>query len=109
MQRFYTYYGGIYFAGEHTLTSITQIGANGTSTLPAMSFVYQNLSTHRFDDSALIPIYDGNPGNPAQFGWPHLWKVQSGYSGAADTVTFSYTEKPAWVNNIWTREVVTGS
>lgn len=40
-------YGGIYYAGKHVLTSVTQVGADGTSKLPPMTFSYQDLQTYR--------------------------------------------------------------
>ena len=97
-------YGGIYYSGEHTLTSITRIGADGSSQLPATSFTYENLQTYRYDDDE--DEYNGNPGNPASFEWPHLTELASGYGG---TIGFSYTQiSDNTSTNIWTREVVTG-
>jgi|GEM_PF-1256444 len=95
-------YGGIYYSGKHTLTSITQKGADGTSTLPAMSFSYSDLQIYLND--SYNPTYTGNPGNPASFNWPHLTQVRNGYGA---TVTFTYMQNPvSSTNNIWTREVV---
>jgi RHS repeat-associated protein len=95
-------YGGIYYSGEHTLTSITQVGADGTSDLPPITFDYDDLQTYRHTDEG---DYSGNPGNPASFTWPHLTAVNSGYGG---TISISYTQIPgSSVDNIWTREVVT--
>ncbi|MBM2832774.1 MAG: repeat protein, partial [Dehalococcoidia bacterium] len=72
-------YGGIYYSGTHTLTSVTQVGADGGSTLPAMSLSYGNLQTYIYDSS--VPQYTGNPGNAASFSWPHLMGVTNGYGG----------------------------
>ncbi|MBI2831198.1 MAG: hypothetical protein HYX79_02970, partial [Chloroflexi bacterium] len=106
------YYGeegeSIYFSGAHKLDSITQFGADGTSSLPPMNFTYENLQTYRHDS------YGGgglNPGNPATFTWPHLTSIDSGYDGGID---FSYQENPNHTSpnpdvwDIWTRQVVTG-
>ena len=82
-------YGGIYYSGKHTLTSITQVGADGSSQLPATTFTYQDLQTYMNDTAN--SQYTGNPGNPASFNWPHLVEVDSGYGG---TVSFSYTQIP---------------
>jgi RHS repeat-associated protein len=93
--------GGIYYSGRLTLISITQTGADGTSQLPAMNFTYQDLQTHRHTNE---PTYSGNPGNPANFSWPHLTTINSGYGGS---VSFSYSQKPdPSTVEIWTREVV---
>jgi streptogramin lyase len=95
-------YGGIYYAGQFTLSSLTQVGANGTSTLPVMTFSYQNLPTCR---RTLEGDYTGNPGNPASFTWPHLVSINSGYGG---TISLTYTQVPGTsFANVWTREVVT--
>jgi len=99
----YYWLGGIYYSGNHTLTSITQVGADGSSTLPATTFTYTGCQTHLH--ATTQPDYNGNPGNPATFNWPHLTTINNGYGA---TVTFSYTEKPSsTADNIWTREVVT--
>ena len=93
-------YGGVYYAGKHTLTSITQVGSDGTSTLPAMTFTYQDLQTYRYSTTG-----GGVPENPASFNWPHLTAVNSGFGGS---ISFSYTQTPdTSAQNIWTREVVT--
>ena len=98
-----TDYGGIYYSGKLKLTGITQVGANGTSTLPSMTFTYEDKQIYVSDSVAVT--YTGNPGNPATLSWPHLTVVNSGYGG---TVTYAYTEKPTSpVSDIWTREVVT--
>lgn len=39
-------YGGIYYSGVHKLTSVTQVGADGTSTLPQMTLSYSDLQTY---------------------------------------------------------------
>ena len=97
-------YGGIYYSGKHSLTSITQVGADDTSQLPPMTFTYQDLETYRHG-SQDEDEYSGNPGNPASFTWPHLTEVNSGYGG---TISFSYTQIPdTTANSIWTREAVT--
>ena len=97
-----TDYSGIYYAGTLTLSSITLVGANGSSTLPATSFTYQNLTTTR---QGAESNYTGNPGNPASFSWPRLTVINSGYGGS---IGFSYTQDPSTsVTNIWSREVVT--
>ncbi len=96
-------YGGIYYSGSMTLWKITQVGADGTSTLPFMAFTYQTKLTYLHDSSAVD--YVGNPGNAATFNWLHLTGIDSGYGG---TVTFAYAENPTSpVADIWTREVVT--
>ncbi|MBI4329951.1 MAG: SMP-30/gluconolactonase/LRE family protein [Chloroflexi bacterium] len=97
-------YGGIYYAGKHQLDSVTQIGADGSSALPAMTFSYQDLAT--FFRDADGPYYNGNPGNAADLYWPRLSSANNGYGA---TVTFSYTQTPtSSSNNVWTRQVVTG-
>lgn len=96
-------YGGIYYAGKHTLTSITEIGADDTSQLPAMSFTYTDLEIYHEDSAE--EQYSGNPGNPASLAWPYLTSVTNGYGA---TTNYSYTQTPAPpVTDIWTREVVT--
>ena len=96
-------YGGIYYAGTFTLASLTQIGSDGTSQMPSMSFSYQSLQTYYQDTTS--QSYSGNPGNPASFTWPHLTVVNNGYGGST---TFAYTEIPnSSTTNIWTREAVT--
>ena len=98
-------YGGsypIYYSGNHTLTSITEVGADGSSALPATTFTYTGLQTYLHVTSQ--PDYVGNPGNPASFYWPHLTAINNGYGG---NVSFSYTQIPGnTTNDIWTREVV---
>jgi RHS repeat-associated protein len=97
-------YDGIYYSGKHSLISITQVGADGTSELPSMTFTYQDLQTYRHGSEG-EDEYSGNPGNPASFDWPHLTEVNSGYGG---TINFSYTQIPdTSATGIWTREVVT--
>jgi hypothetical protein len=99
-------YGGIYYAGYHTLYSITQKDSSDTQSLPQMIFSYQNKQIYRHTDEG---DYSGNPGNPASLNWPFLTAIKSGYSGTNDTVTFTYIQKPnAGTNDIWTREVITG-
>ncbi|MBI2852415.1 MAG: DUF2341 domain-containing protein, partial [Chloroflexi bacterium] len=96
-----TDYGGIFYSGNHTLTSITQFGSDNTTSLPPMTFAYQGLQTYRHTSEG---DYNGNPGNPASFSWPHLTTVNSGYGGK---VIFSYSQLPAVpVNNVWSRQVV---
>ncbi len=97
-----TDYGGIYYSGQCALTSVTQVGANGTSQLPATTFSYGQLQTYRQGSES---NYTGNPGNPASFNWSHLTSINSGYGG---TISFYYTQ----ISNIsavnsWTREAVT--
>jgi len=96
-------YGGIYYAGALSLASLTQIGADGVSQMPQMTFSYQNLQTG-YQDS-IDPTYSGDPGNPASFNWPHLTIVNNGYGGST---TFTYTQIPnSTTANVWTREAVT--
>jgi RHS repeat-associated protein len=98
-----TDYGGIYYAGTLELKSITQVGSDGTSTLPAMTFSYENDQTYLQDSVGFA--YVGNPGNPASFTWPHLDLINSGYGGST---SFAYTQVPAaGTQDVWTREVVT--
>ncbi len=95
-------YGGIYYAGKHMLTSITQVGADGSSTLPAITFTYQDKEVFRKTSSSQ---YTGNPGNPASLTWPFLTAINSGYGGS---VGFTYTQIPANTTyDIWTRQAVT--
>jgi tripartite motif-containing protein 71 len=95
-------YGGIYYAGTLELKSITQVGSDGTSTLPAMTFSYENDQTYLQD--SVGDTYVGNPGNPASFTWPHLDLINSGYGGST---SFAYTQVPAaGTLDVWTREVV---
>jgi RHS repeat-associated protein len=95
-------YGGIYYAGKHTLTSITQVGADGTLTLPTMTFTYQDKEVFR---KTSTDQYTGNPGNPASLTWSFLTAVNSGYGGS---VGFTYTQIPANTTyNLWTRQAVT--
>jgi RHS repeat-associated protein len=101
-------YGGIYYSGKHTLTSITQVDVNNNP-LPATTFSYTDLQTFLHLTAGDAEDYVGNPGNPASFNWPHLTSVSNGYGG---TTTFTYTQIPAYSaphgpDNIWTREVVT--
>ncbi len=96
-------YGGIDYAGTLRLTSITEYGADGVSSLPAMSFTYASLQTRLHDTD--MEDYQGNPGNPAVFDRPYLTSVSNGYGAV---ITYTYTEKPSpSAENIWTREVVT--
>jgi len=100
-------YGGIWYSGKFTLTSITEVGADGVSVMPATIFTYTDLPTRMHDTNPGYEHqdYNGNPGNPATFNWPHLTSINNGYGG---NVTLSYTEKPSsTAENIWTREVVT--
>ncbi len=55
-------------AGMMTLTSIKQVGADGTSELPTMAFTYSTPLTY-FHNSDPTVTWEpaGNPGNPAQF------------------------------------------
>ncbi len=94
-------YEGIYYSGNHTLSSITQYGSDNSTSLPPMVFSYQGLQTYRHTSEG---DYVGNPGNPATFSWPHLTRISSGYGG---DVFYSYIQLPDSVtNNIWTRQVV---
>jgi RHS repeat-associated protein len=95
-------YSGVYYSGKHTLTSITQVGADGTSQLPAMTFSYGDLQIHRHTSET---SYNGNPGNPANLYWPHITEVKSGYGAS---VSFTYKQLPGTsMLNTWTREIVT--
>ena len=96
------------YAGTHLLTAVTQVGADGSSALPATTFTYSSLPVSFRD------FYGGgyppNPGNPASLLWPHLSQVANGYGG---TVAYGYTETPSsgadptvW-NQYWTRQAVT--
>jgi RHS repeat-associated protein len=97
-------YGGIYYSGNLTLKKITQVGDDGSTELPSIEFTYDGKQTYLYD--SLNSEYNGNPGNPASFNWPHLVEVDSGYGG---TITFTYTQIPdTAAEDIWTREVVTG-
>jgi len=92
-----------YYSGKHTLSFIKQIGADGNSQLPTMSFEYADKQTYRH--VSWEPQYTGNPGNPASLSWPHLTVIHSGYGG---DITFSYTQIPdTTADSIWTREAVT--
>ena len=96
-------YGGIYYSGQLTLTSITQVGADGTSTLPAMTFIYQGEQIYVKNSVAVT--YTGNPGNPASLSWPYLIVINSGYGAST---TYAYTQIPnTSAIDIWTREAVT--
>ncbi|MBI4311288.1 MAG: hypothetical protein HY681_05835 [Chloroflexi bacterium] len=95
-----TDYGGIYYAGTHKLVSITQIGSDGSSPLPATMFAYQDRQVYFYDTTS-----GSSPGNPAQLTWPFLTRVDNGYGGS---VRFQYTQMPTPpVDNVWTRQVVT--
>ncbi|MEW6033336.1 MAG: RHS repeat-associated core domain-containing protein [Chloroflexota bacterium] len=88
-------YGGIYYAGTHTLSSITQKGT-GAESLPAMTFSYQN---------KYIRYYNSSGSVTASLSWPHLYQANSGFGA---TVSYTYAERPsAPAYSIWTREVVT--
>ncbi|MBI2854647.1 MAG: hypothetical protein HYX87_06995 [Chloroflexi bacterium] len=104
-----------YPAGKMTLTSFQQYGADGTSTLPAMSFSYVTPTTLLY--RPVTWNTNTNPGNPAIFNWPHLSQITNGYGA---TVNFAYATKPALPadppqnvdglrpqQNIWHRAVVT--
>lgn len=96
-----------YPAGRMTLTSLKQVGADGTSELPATAFTYSNPKTCLYDPSkAWEP--NKNPGNPAEFTWPHLEMVNNGYGA---TVTFTYTSipnpDPCPDTKTWVRAAVT--
>ena len=73
-------YGGIYYSGQFLLWKITQVGADGISLLPAMTFSYTSANIY-YNDSA-NPTYNGNPGNPATLTWSYLNVVNSGYGGS---------------------------
>ncbi len=103
----------IYPAGKMTLTSFQQVGANGTATLPAMSFTYSTPTTTYYK-SAQAWNTNANPGNAAIFNWPHLATVQNGYGA---TVSYTYASNPTLTVDpptqtnppppgIWTRAVV---
>jgi len=93
---------GTYYAGHHTLTSITEEEPAGGS-LPPMSFTYSTL-LHCFTDSR-FGHFIGNPGNPALLYYPRLTSVNNGYGGS---VEYSYSQMPSSaVEDVWTRQVVT--
>ena len=95
-------YGGIYYSGNYTLSSITQKDSTDSISLPATTFAYEGKQTYLNDNTAVS--YNGNPGNPASFNWPHLTIINNGYGA---NVTYSYTQIPSTsVANMWTREVV---
>lgn len=94
-------YGGISYAGKFKLYSITEIGSDGSSSLPVTTFVYQDKTVFRQTDEG---NYTGNPGNPASLTWPWLTRIDNGYGGS---VVFSYNQKPgSSPEDIWTRQVV---
>jgi RHS repeat-associated protein len=96
-------YGGIYYSGKHCLTSITEVGADGTSELPSMTFTYDDLEIFRNGNEDEDKYY-GNPGNPASLFWPYLIGIDSGYGG---TISFSYNQLPdTHDSGVWTREIV---
>ena len=98
-------YGGIYYSGKFTLSSITQKDCEDDEVLPPLTFNYEDRRIYR-DDSVELE-YNGNPGNPAVIYWPYLTDIGSGYSGGEDTVVFTYQENPCEdPESIWTREVV---
>jgi hypothetical protein len=101
-ERVWSYdYGGIYYSGEFTLASITQVGADGSSQLPAMTFSYTDQQIYRHNSQF---TYTGNPGNPATLTWPYLTQMSSGYGGS---ISFAYSMIPdTSYYDIWTREVV---
>lgn len=95
-------YGGIYYSGNYTLSSITQKDSTDNLSLPATTFAYEGKQTYLNDNTAVS--YNGNPGNPASFNWPHLTIINNGYGA---NVTYGYTQIPSTsVANMWTREVV---
>lgn len=97
-----TDYGGIYYAGKHTLTAISQYGSDGITTLPQTTFTYETKDVYRMTSETQ---YTGNPGNPAALPWPFLVTIDSGYGG---DISFTYSQKPALpVYDIWTRQIVT--
>ncbi len=96
------HYNGIYYAGQHRLMSITQLGADGSSSLPALTFSHQSLPI-TYEDT-YMPAYSGNPGNPASISRSRLKKINSGYGGH---ISFAYTQAPAApAANIWSRQIV---
>ncbi|MBN1189186.1 MAG: hypothetical protein JXA46_05480 [Dehalococcoidales bacterium] len=100
-------YGGIYYAGRHTLSSIVETGVDGEDTLASenLTFSYELRDVYRSSSSY---AYFGNPGNPTELEWPYLTSINNGYTGEDDTVTFTYTQAPSGTpSDIWTRQVVT--
>lgn len=97
------HWNDMYYAGNHTLQAVQEIGTDGSSVLPAMTFTYTGLQNYFHDASA--GYWQGNPGNPASIWWPYLTNIDNGYGG---TVSFSYTQIPSnTADDIWTRQVVT--
>jgi RHS repeat-associated protein len=90
-------YGGIVYSGKHQLDSITQIGADGSSALPSMTFGYQ--------DQEMGILFEGEIWQPMS--WPFLVSIRSGYSGNYYTVSFSY-ETFEEENSVWCRKTITG-
>ena len=96
-------YGGIDYAGTLVLQKVTEYGANGTSSLPAMRFFYQTRQVRLHDTDE--QDYSGNPGNPAELFWPYLVRVKNGYGAE---VRYTYEQLPsATADDVWTRQVVT--
>ena len=61
----YSYYGGVYYSGKFTLSSITQIGADNTSQLPPITFNYADNQIYRTNYGLWYGLpYVGNPGDP---------------------------------------------
>jgi hypothetical protein len=91
-------------AGEHTLSSVTLIGSDGTSAMPATTFTYESRQQY-FKDSSQGGSNNDNPGNPYQFNRPYLTTVSNGYGA---TVTYTYAASPPTaVDDVWRRQVVT--
>jgi len=91
--------GSTGWAGIHKLLSITQIGADGSSALPSLTFSYQNLLTHRWEFDSYYQSWI-----VTVFSWPHLTQINSGYGGS---ISFAYAEIPNTnTQNYWSREVV---
>ncbi len=101
-----THYGGIYYAGYHTLTSFKQYGADGTSSLPVMTFTYSEFYSYNVERETDEITYDGNPGNPASINHPYLKQINNGYGA---TISIELTKKTGPMlqpTDFWSRIVV---
>jgi len=94
-----------YYSGNHTLTSITEFGADGLSTLPATTFSYAGKKLRLWSSATCAAWFPPHQGDKPELLWPHLTQISNGYGGAQ---SFEYTELPAEPvpYDIWTRQVV---